>query len=82
MKMSNDITTALDNIFKKNEPSTIYGKITERISKKKYKIETDSGTEITVQADQQWGLGTYVRVENGFIKGTGKRAGSFKVYRV
>ena len=77
-----DEIRALKNLFEDNSVKTIFGVISERISKNKFKILDDINRTIIVKADRNWGIGTNVIVQNGFIIRSGKRSGTFKVYRV
>jgi len=77
-----DEIRALKNLFEDNSVKTIFGVISERISKNKFKILDDINRTIIVKADRNWGIGTNVIVQNGFIIISGKRSGTFKVYRV
>lgn len=81
--MNNQIEIdALKNIFEDKSVKTVYGRITERISSRKFRIEDDIDRSLIVNSDREWGLGAYVIVRNNFIIGSGKPAGSFKVYSV
>ncbi len=73
---------ALKNIFEDKSVKTIYGTIIERITSRKFKVFDDIERTIIVNADREWSLGAYVVVQNGIITGTGRRSGSYKVYRV
>lgn len=72
----------LDNIFRDRQTRTVYGTVKTRISARRFKVETDSGKTVIVDSDTDWGLETQVIVQNGFIIGTGKRAGTYREYQV
>jgi hypothetical protein len=72
----------LKKIFKQSGTRTRYGTISERISAKRFKITDDNDFTFIAEGDTDWGLGTKVIVQNGWIIGTGQRAGTYKHYQL
>jgi hypothetical protein len=72
----------LKKIFKPEKTTTRYGTITSRISAKRFKLTDDNDLEFIANATKDWGLGTQVIVQNGYIIGTGKRSGTYKHFKL
>ena len=72
----------LDNIFEDKRTRTEYGRVIQRISGRRFLVRSDSGRQFLVDSDTDWGLSTQVIVQNNFIIGTGKRAGTYKTFNV
>lgn len=76
---------ALENIFGKRGDVTSFVTIVKRLSATSYEVEEDyTKRKATVQVDKDkfYPKGVSVRVQNGRIEGTGRRAGKHKTYEV
>lgn len=72
----------LKNIFEDNRVRTEYGIVKQRLSAMRFLVETDSGNNVIVDSNTDWGLETQVIIQNNFIIGTGRRSGTYRLYSV
>ncbi len=74
--------TVLSNVFDDRTVRTNFGTITEKIRPLLYKIEDSLERVSIVNSTQEWSIGTSVIVQNGFIIGSGKPSGDYRVLYV
>lgn len=72
----------LKRMLKPTGTKTRYGTISKRINSRRFLIVDDNEFEFLVSSTSDWGEGTKVIVQNGFIIGTGQRSGTYKHYKL